>query len=235
MGSGVEAFERSVLFRVVRIVGIIASIIGLLMVIGGGFAITRVVSMQLASRRVPSVSTDEVRDTMHETNDDEKAGSAIVVKQSEVTPGCEPSQIDPVAASIAEELPAPPDTDWQTQRVAKTEQTQRVAKLMREQCEDLDESCRAAFFENGETVIRSAPKGKRAEYWDAYTKLFDKKLEKLRARRAEASSETLMSTMVAGGLTLGGFVIVALFGALLALLAIERLTRARVAQGVPAR
>jgi hypothetical protein len=222
--GGVESFERSVLFRVVRIVGIIASIIGLLMVIGGGFAIARAVSMQLAARRAPSVSTDEVRATMRGTNDEEeKAGAAVVVTTSEVTPGCEPSQIDPVAASIAEEVFGTADT----QQVAKT----KVAKLMREQCEDLDESYRAAFFENGATVIRSAPKGTRAEYFDAYTKLFDKKLEKFRARRTEASSETLLSTMVAGGLTLGGFVIVALFGALLALLAIERLTRARVAQG----
>jgi hypothetical protein len=46
------------------------------------------------------------------------------------------------------------------------------------------------------------------------------------AQRNGASAETLASTMIAGTLTLGGFVIVALFGALLALLSLERLVRA---------
>ena len=218
MSDSVETFERGVVFRMGRGVGLVATILGVFMVIGGGFVVTKTVTGYVAARRPPSVLIDEVRSELKP--DPRGAGSSEAASVGEdalpAIADCPSPATDGLATTIGND---------QEEKPTSTEQV-RLNRIVRSNCEDLDEAYRAAFLAEGAKIVASAPKGRKAAYWDAFRKIYERKATRALLQRTSAGAETLTSTMLAGTLTIGGFVIVALFGALLALLSLERLVRA---------
>jgi hypothetical protein len=215
MSDGNTGFEQAVVFRVGRYFGMLASGIGLVMVVLGCFLVFRAAVDWISTRGSPSVSPAEVaarvKESKGSSQEDEEQPSA---RTSEPIPGCDEKLMTSIAEVMASEISK-----------SRGDVSRKIHTVVRSQCENTEEAFRGEFLSGGLKAVQAAPTGAKAEHWDAYHTLFDKKEAKAVAKRNNISS--LASVMVAGGVSLGGFVMVALFGALLALLAMERNTRIR--------
>lgn len=237
MAGSVEEFERSVVFRMGRGIGLVASVCGVLMVVVGVVVVTKTAGVYMTAQQPPSVPLEDVRALIEP---DPSPSSSAVPGSEQATlqvPGCAPATIASLASAVVGDM-----TDSSTSPVEKAAARNvvddesaaargrgalnaRITRLVTTRCEDVDEAYRSAFLAEAETVLGAAPKGKKAVYWDAYTKAFDRRAARAAALRTSAGTTTLTGTILAATLTIGGFVIVALFGALLALLALERTAR----------
>lgn len=254
MESGsVESFERGVIFRMGRGVGLVASIVGVFMVVGGGLVVTKTAHAYLASKQTPSVRLEDIRALVEPDAAASSNHAATADDDSDVVPGCPPKAVGALAATIAGDAiegddsaqpgsgtgeeddllggsatskHRPSNTSLtlpDAKQIAERQAT--FAPIIRSACEDVDDSYRDAFLTGAQKIVSAAPKGKKPDYFDAYRKVFDRKAALAAAERTSASSDTLASMILAATLTIGGLMVVALFGALLALLALERRAR----------
>ncbi|MDB5217431.1 MAG: hypothetical protein JWO86_5358 [Myxococcaceae bacterium] len=112
MADSVETFERGVVFRVGRGVGLVATLFGVLMVIGGGFVVTKTVSAYVDAHRPPTVADGEVRAELKP--DPRAVGSAERPSMGDdslsLIPECPATTTDGIATAIGndmEEKPTP--------------------------------------------------------------------------------------------------------------------------------
>ncbi len=90
---------------------------------------------------------------------------------------------------------------------------------------EIPEDYQIKFLEDVKEVVKKAPADKKAEYFYQFTDIYDKKLREMSTNKELKKAEATMKFAIYGGTILGGILIIALFGLILVLLAIERNTR----------
>ena len=90
---------------------------------------------------------------------------------------------------------------------------------------EIPEDYRIKYLEDVKEVVKKAPAEKKPEYFDQFTILYDKKLNEVLMNKDLKKTEATMKFAIYAGIIGTGILIIALFGLILVLLAIERNTR----------
>jgi len=102
---------------------------------------------------------------------------------------------------------------------------QKIKEVIQETTNELNESYKIQFLKDLIDVLKKVPADSRGKYAANFTEMFQKQVIERTTNKEIKQFTALKNFAIYGGTIVGGILIIALFGLVLVLLAIERNTR----------
>jgi hypothetical protein len=102
---------------------------------------------------------------------------------------------------------------------------QKIKEALQETTKELNEDYKIQYLKDLNDVVKKAPVDSRGKYAANFTGMFQQKVIEMTTNKEIKQLMTLKNFAIYGGTIVGGILIIALFGLILVLLAIERNTR----------